>query len=151
MNSARTFRAYSRRAVDALHVRETGMGASAEILWEADKHGLRVREVPVQVDYDGEGSTEGAVRHALGVVRSMIRYVETEHPIGVFGVPGATLFTIGIALGLDVTSRYYASGPARDLAIGDAILTLLLIVMGMLLGFTGLILHAVIAANRRMR
>ena len=91
------------------------------------------------------------MRHALGVVRSMIRYVETEHPIGVFGVPGATLFTIGIALGLDVTSRYYASGPARDLAIGDAILTLLLIVMGMLLGFTGLILHAVIAANRRMR
>ena len=145
------FRAYSRRAVDALHVRETGMGASAEILWEADKHGLRVREVPVQVDYDGEGSTEGAVRHALGVVRSMIRYVETEHPIGVFGVPGATLFTIGIMLGLDVTSRYYESGPARNLAIGDAILTLLLIVMGMLLGFTGLILHAVIAANRRMR
>ena len=145
------FRAYSRKAVNALDVRETGMGVSAEILWEADKNGLTVHEVPIEVDYDVDGSSEGPVRHGLGVIRSMVRYIETEHPLAAFGVPGATLFALGLFLGFDVLARYYASGAARDLAIGDALLTVLLLILGMLLSFTGLILHAVINANKRMR
>src|SRR2546426_980236 len=80
------FRAYSRRAVDALDPRERAMGASAEILWDADRRGLRIVEVPIQVDYDVDGSSQGAVRHGLSVVGSMVRYLETERPVTVFGV-----------------------------------------------------------------
>lgn len=145
------FRAFSRRAVNTLNIRETGMGASAEILWDADKNNLRVREVPIDVNYDLEGSTEGPVRHAYGVIGSMVRYIETEHPLAAFGIPGATLFGIGIVFGLDVVARYSSTGPPHELAVGHAILTVLFLVLGMLLGFTGLILHAVINANRRMR
>jgi len=145
------FRAFSQRALNMLNIRETGMGASAEILWEADKNDLKIREVPIDVNYDVEGSTEGPVRHGIGVIRSMIRYIETEHPLVVFGIPGATLFGIGIAFGLDVVTRYQSTGPSHELAVGHALLAVLFLVLGMLLGFTGLILHAVINANHRMR
>jgi glycosyltransferase involved in cell wall biosynthesis len=143
------FRAYSRRAVDTIVPKEKGMGASAEILWEADKSHLRVVEVPVEVDYDLDGSTEGPIRHAWGVLSSMVRYVETEHSLAAFGIPGAILIALGILLGIDVINRYYASPPPRELAVGLGLVTLLLMILGMLMAFTGLILHAVINANRR--
>lgn len=148
------FRAYSRRAVDAIEPMESGMGASAEILWEADKKGMNVAEVPVQVDYGVKGSedsSEGPVRHALGVIVSMLRYVETERPLATFGIPGLVTFMLGIGIGLDVINKYYSSQEPRELAVGLALITILLIVLGMLLSFTALILHAVINAHRRMR
>lgn len=142
------YRAYSRNAVDRLFPKETGMGASAEILWDANREGLRILEVPVEVDYDVDGSTEGPVRHALGVIGSMIRYVETEHALATFGLPGVLLILAGFALGLNVFAGYNAT---HQLAEGKALLTLLMVILGMMLAFTGLVLHAVLNANRRAK
>src|SRR3989442_5302805 len=86
------FRAYSRAAITAIDPLEADMGASAEILWEADRKGLRIVEVPITIDYDGKGSTRGPVQHGLSVIGSMIRYVETKHSLLVFSVPGLVLF-----------------------------------------------------------
>lgn len=144
------FRAYSRRAVDTIDPLEENMGASAEILWEADKWGLKVVEVPIEVDYDIGGSTQGPIRHALGVIGSMVRYVETEHPLLTMGLPGALFIIFGMALGLDVVERYYAS-PTHSLAVGLAMLTILFTIVGSMLGLGGIILHAVMNANKRKR
>jgi len=122
------------------------MGAGTEIIWEANRHGLRVEEVPIEVDYDIDGSTKGAAQHGLAVIGSMIRYVETEHALLAFGVPGLCLFILGIALGVVSLDTFYAT--AR-IPVAMAVVAALLVVLGLLLGFTGLILHAVINANRR--
>lgn len=142
------FRAYSRRAVDVLDPREADMGASAEILWDADRHGLRISEIPIVTDYDTEGSSQGPVRHALGVIGSMVRYVETEHSLLAFGLPGAILLLVALLMGMNVVSRYYSSIP-HELPVGLGLITVLLAVLGMMMCFAGLILHAVINANRR--
>ncbi len=142
------FRAYSREAIEALDPREVDMGASAEILWEADRRGLRVVETPIEVDYNVEGSTKGPLQHGLNVIGSMIRYIETEHALLSFGVPGLILFMVGLSLGMNVLNRY---SQTAELAVGLALTTVLLIILGLLMGFTGLILHAVINANRRLR
>jgi glycosyltransferase involved in cell wall biosynthesis len=144
------FRAYSRAAVDRLFPKETGMGASAEILWDADRAGLRIREVPVKIDYDVEGSSQGPVRHALSVIGSMVRYVETERPIATFSVIGLVLLLIGLFFGLQTVNRYYAS-VFHPFAVGLALLTILFVLVGTMLIFTGVILHAVVNANRRTR
>lgn len=146
------FRAYSRKALDVIDPREADMGASAEILWDADRQGLRVVEVPIEVDYHLEGSSTGPVRHAMSVIGSMVRYVETERPLASFTIPGVILFIIGIALGIKVLDTYYSTPvELRELPIGTALLTLLVSLLGVLLSFTGLILHAVINANKRKR
>src|SRR5256712_5908415 len=146
------FRAYSRRAVDALDPRERAMGASAEILWDADRRGLRIVEVPIQVDYDVEGSSQGAVRHGLSVVGSMVRYLETERPLTVFGGSGIVLFILGIAFGFVVLTKYYGAPlGARELPLGLSLLSALFLIGGMMFSFTSLNLHALINANRRLR
>lgn len=128
------------------------MGASAEILWDADRQGLRVVEVPIEVDYPHESSSTGPVRHAMSVIVSMVRYVETERPLAFFAVPGVILFIVGIALGIRVLDTYYSTPiELRELPMGTALLTLLVTLLGVLLSFTGLILHAVINANKRKR
>ena len=139
------FRAYSRAAIAAIDPLETDMGASSEILWEADRRGLRIVEVPVEVDSAVHASSQGPIRHGMSVVGSMVRYVETEHALLFFGVPGLVLIIMGLGLGLYVVQSYTRTGQP---ALGLALITVLALVLGMLLGFTGLILHAVINANR---
>ena len=142
------FRAYSHAAIAAIDPLETDMGASAEILWEADRKGLRIVEVPIEIDYSRSKTARGSVQHGLGVIGSMVRYVETKHALLFFSVPGFTLFLAGLALGLYVVESYYRT---TQLAVGLALITVLLVVLGVLLAFTGLILHAVINANRQAR
>jgi glycosyltransferase involved in cell wall biosynthesis len=140
------FRAFSRAAIAAINPLEEKMGASAEILWEADRHGLRILEVPIVVDYHASGSTRGPVQHGLSVVGSMIRYVETKHALLIFAVPGFVLFILGLGLGLFVLESY---SQTHVPALGLAMVTVLVTVVGLLLAFTGLIMHAVITANER--
>ena len=142
------FRAYSHAAISSIDPLEKDMGASAEILWDADRKGLRIVEVPIVTDYNDSGSTHGPIRHGLSVIGSMIRYVETKHALLVFGVPGLILFLIGLGLGFYVLDSYART---RVPALGLAIVTVLVTVVGLLLTFTGLIMHAVINANERAR
>ncbi len=140
------FRAYSRAAVEAIDPREPSMGASTEILWEAEKHGLKVVEVPVEIENAIRRPAQGPLGHGLSVIGSMVRYVETEHALLFFSLPGVIAFATGLLLGFYVVDSFYRSS---ELAIGLALVTVLLLFAGMLLSFTGLILHAVITANRR--
>ena len=48
------FRAYNRKAIDTIHITETGMGASLDILKEAKQNDLSIAEVPCTVTYTDE-------------------------------------------------------------------------------------------------
>jgi len=62
------FRAYSRRAIRAIRITERGMGASTEILLKAAYHGLKLKEVPVEVSYAGVVPRMSPWRHGLSVL-----------------------------------------------------------------------------------
>lgn len=51
------FRAYSKRAVDAIKPRENGMAVSSEIVALAAWTRLKIKEVPISVRYTGDSST----------------------------------------------------------------------------------------------
>jgi glycosyltransferase involved in cell wall biosynthesis len=141
------FRAYSRKAIELIDPREADMGASTEIIWDADQNNLRIVEVPINVTYNRNGSTKGPVRHGMSVMGSMLVYIETKHALLTFGIPGLLLLATGLGLGFTVVQNYQAT---HELAVGLALVTLMLVLVGALLMFSGLILHAVINANRRM-
>ncbi len=142
------FRAYSRKAIETLDPRDADMGAGTEIIWDANRNGLRITEVPIAVAYNGSGSTKSPLRHGFSVLGSMLVYVETKHALLAFGTPGLAILASGFVLGLFVAQHYYAS---KELAIGLALVTLMLVLLGTLLLFSGIILHAVINATKRAR
>ncbi len=140
------FRAYSKKAINTLDPRDSDMGVSAEILMQARKRNLLFKETPISVSYDGNGSTQQPVSHGLGVLISILKYMEVEHSLLFFGIPGIILFLLGLGIGLTVYFEYMKT---HVLAIGNALITIVLLVLGVLCGITGLILHAVINASQR--
>lgn len=140
------FRAYSRKAIELLNPKDNDMGASAEILMQGRKKNLAYEEVPISCRYDLDGSTKKPVNHGVGVIVSILKYLEVEHALLFFGVPGLILFILGLITGLNVFLSYKTTG---FLPFGPTILMAMLLFTGILSGITGLILHAVINANRR--
>lgn len=140
------FRAYSRKAIEQINPRDNNMGISAEILMQGRKKNLVYKEVPISCRYDVDGSTNGPVSHGLGVIVSIIKYMEVEHSLLFFGLPGLLMFIAGLITGTSLYMNYKAIG---SFPIGWAILTIILLVLGTLSGMTGLILHAVINASKR--
>ena len=140
------FRAYSRNAIAHISPKDANMGVSAEILLQARKHHLGLGEVPISVSYEGDTSNEGPVRHGLGVLVSILQYLEVEHSLMVFGLPGFLMVVAGVVFGLLAYLSYKQVGyfPFAQSALAG-----LLFITGILMGMTGLILHAVINANRR--
>ena len=67
------FRAYSRQALDAISIKESGMSISVEILIRARKAGLRVEEVATSCQYHQSSSTKNPVVHGLEVAFSVVR------------------------------------------------------------------------------
>ena len=141
------FRAYSKKAIETIDIFENDMGASVEILLEANKHGLIITEVPISINYEEDSSTQNPVGHGLRVIGSIVRYMEFEHPLLVFGVTGFLLVCASSILG---AWSYYSYEQSGYLPFGPTILALLFMISGMLMGITGLILHAVISANQRL-
>lgn len=140
------FRVYSKKAINNLNPKDHDMGVSAEILMQGRKRNLKYKEIPISCRYDVDGSTKRPVGHGFGVVISILKYMEVEHSLLFFGIPALILFFAGLILGTTVYLNYVAGGA---LAIVNALTAVILLVLGVLCGMTGLILHAVINANRR--
>ena len=121
------------------------MGVSAEILMQGRKSNLLYAEVPINCRYDLDGSTKKPVGHGLSVVGSIIRRLEIEHALLSFGLPGLIMFILGLIFGLNVFLSYKDTG---FLPFGHSLVTGGLLILGMLFGMTGLILHAVINAQQ---
>ncbi len=82
------FRAYTRHALESLVLTEDGMGASTEILLKAGDNGLRVAEVPVDISYHENSSTENPVLHGFGVLLITLKHLSMTRPLLFYGLPG---------------------------------------------------------------
>lgn len=61
------FRAYSRKALEALRPLDRGMGISVELILEARDKDLKIHEVPISCLFHEHSSTINPVRHGLSV------------------------------------------------------------------------------------
>jgi len=140
------FRAYSKNAINRIIPKDNDMGISAEILMQGRKKNLEYKEIPIDCRYDLDGSTKKPFGHGIGVIFSILQYLEVQHSLLFFGVPGMIMLIAGLLVGLNVFLSYRSSG---FLPFGPTIIMVMLLVIGVLSGMTGLILHAVINAQRR--
>jgi len=133
------FRAFSRKAISTLKLRENGMAISAETVAEATKQGLKVTEIPISITYTKDGSTLNPVTHGLGVFTRIIAMISERRPFFFFGLGGAILIILGIIAGVRVLQLLGSYGV---LPVGTTLVAVLLIIIGIFSIFTGIILHA---------
>ncbi len=132
------FRAYSARALKELNLSESGMSIGSEMQFAISKAGLRVAEVPIEVSYIGKAK-RNPVGHGLSVLSRVLVLFSLRQPLLLFGVPGLALLVAGLVLGARVLAIY---GDTHELAIGNALGTVLLCLVGLLALFVALMLQA---------
>jgi glycosyltransferase involved in cell wall biosynthesis len=133
------FRAYSRKAINSLELKETGMAVSSEIIAAAASRGLKIAEVPISVAYAGDGSTLHPVKHGLGVFNRILVMISERRPLLFFSLFGGISLAIGLAAGATVIWIFYFG--ANALATGLAMVSILFVTIGVLTVFTGIILN----------
>jgi len=132
------FRAFSRKAMNTMELKETGMAISAEAVAEAARKGITTLQVPVSVTYTKDSSSLNPLQHGLGVLTSIVSMISEQRPMFIFGLGGATLLLCGVAFGIRVLNLFEAN---KVLPIGNTMLAVLFLVIGAFSIFTGLILR----------
>ncbi|MFC1961598.1 glycosyltransferase family 2 protein [Chloroflexota bacterium] len=135
------FRAYSRKAVQELEMKETGMAISSEIVSAAAGKGLQIAEVPITVTYTKDSSTLNPVRHGVSVLNRIVYMISERRPLLVFSAIGAICILFGIVVGFLVVQTLQAR---QVLQIGSALISMMLITVGVLNISTGLILSVLV-------
>jgi glycosyltransferase involved in cell wall biosynthesis len=137
------FRAYSNYAARFLTEMKftSSMGASAQILIEAHRSGLRIKETQVHISY-GTGfdkSTQNAVSMGVNILTSILRYITIRRPLTLIGLPGLAVLcmgTVGLFMLLDTF------GITRAVPIGLGMFTVGTVVVGVVLLLSSLFLYA---------
>ncbi|MEK6975255.1 MAG: glycosyltransferase family 2 protein [Candidatus Thermoplasmatota archaeon] len=140
------FRAYSRKALDAIAPRQAGFSVESQLLMDAHQAGLRIAETPIHCRYDVDGSTQGPVQHAGGVLNELLVQIGLLHPLLYLAGPGFVLLGLGTAFGAYSVYIYQATG---IFAPGWVLLAMTLVLVGVLGLFAGLIFNVLPRAVKR--
>ena len=90
------FRGYNKNALNKINPTENGMGISTEILIKASKKDLKIIEVPIIINYEGDTSTHNPVSHGVSVVLSTMKFTALDHPLKFYGIPGLIFLIVGL-------------------------------------------------------
>jgi len=131
------FRAYNNKVLQELTPSDSGMGISTEILIKSSNLGFKIAEVPTEIQYEGDTSSQNPVSHGTGVLLSTLKYISIERPLRFYGIPSFILFTIGFIFTFFATQYYAEVGRLNTnltlIAAGTLVIAVILIVTAILL------------------
>ncbi|MFC1985050.1 glycosyltransferase family 2 protein [Chloroflexota bacterium] len=141
LDSESGFRALSRKAISEIHLKETGFSIETEMISAAAAKGLRITEVPISIIYTQDGSTLNPIRHGVGVLNRIIVMISERRPLLFFGLFGCISIVLGVIMGVLVIKVFFFS---NVLATGSALISILLVTIGIFSLFTGIILDVLV-------
>lgn len=133
------YRAFSPKAYNADLFHSSDFSVESEMQFLARQYDLRVKEVPVTIRYTDKPK-RSVWQQGATVLNGLLRLTGQYRPLLFFGGTGFLVMLSGLGLGLVVVDIY---SRVRQLAIGYAILSVLLTIIGMLGLATGIILHSI--------
>ena len=132
------YRAFSPRAVSCADFHSQGFSVEAEMQFIAGQQALRVVEVPVSMRYS-DRPKRPVMQQGLHVLGGVLKLTGQYRPLVYFGLPGLCLFLGGLSWGLVVVERF---SHTRQLAVGYALICVLLSVIGLIMTSTAFTLHS---------
>lgn len=132
------FRAYSRKALEAIAPRQAGFSVESQLLIDAHAAGLRIGETRIHCRYDVDSSTQGPVKHASGVLNDLLVAVGVQHPLLFLGVPGFVALLAGMAGGAYLL---FVSDRTGNVPLGWFMVAMFAALAGILGLFAGLLFN----------
>lgn len=132
------YRAFSPRAFQDLNFSSKGFSVESEIQFLAHEKNLTVKEVPITVRYT-DPPKRSVISQGLTVLDGIIKLTSQYRPLLYFGLPGLFLILVGMGWGFVVIEIYRR---IHQLAVGYAMISVLLSIVGLTLLSNGVILHS---------
>ena len=139
------FRAYNNKVLQSLTPSDSGMGISTEILIKSSKLGFKIAEVPTEIQYEGDTSTQNPVSHGTEVLMSTLKYISIERPLRFYGIPSFIFFAIGLIFTF-LSIQYYTEVGRLNPNISLVAVGTLLI--GVILAVTAILLYSLVSVVR---
>ena len=139
------FRAYNSKVLQALTPSDSGMGISTEILIKSSNLGFKIAEVPTEIQYEGDTSTQNPVSHGTEVLMSTLKYISIERPLRFYGIPSFIFFVIGLTFTFSSIQYYAEVGRLNPNVTLVAVGTLLI---GVILAVTAILLYSLVSVVR---
>jgi glycosyltransferase involved in cell wall biosynthesis len=133
------YRAFSPAALEALTFSSNSFSVESEMQFLAKDHKLKVVEVPITIRYVDKPK-RNVLSHGLVVLNGILRLVAQHRPLLFFAVPGVFTLLGGLLLGVWVVYNYWLH---ENLAVGTALIVVILMLTGVFLLFTGIVLHSI--------
>ena len=139
------FRAYNNKVLQSLTPSDSGMGISTEILIKSSNLGLKIAEVPTEIQYEGDTSSQNPVSHGTEVLISTLKYISIERPLRFYGIPSLIFFAIGLTFTFS-SIQYYAEIGRLNTNLSIVAAGTLLI--GIILIITAILLYSLVSVVR---
>ncbi len=142
------FRGYNKKALDEINPTENGMGISTEILMKASKKDLKVIEIPIIINYEGNTSTHNPASHGISVILSTMKFTALDHPLKFYGIPGLVFLIIGL---------FFIVWTLHEFSIHRTIITNLALIaagstiLGTIFLLTSIILYSMVSLIREQK
>ena len=121
------------------------MGISTEILIKSSSLGFKIAEVPTEIQYEGDTSSQNPISHGTGVLLSTLKYISIERPLRFYGVPSFIFFVIGL------TFTFFAAQYYAEIGRLNTNLTLIAggtLLIGVILIVTAILLYSLVSVVR---
>lgn len=145
------FRAFNKRAIEQLTPKLNGEAFSTESeqLIKAHDLGLKVTHQNITCKYkDLETSTKDPASHGFSVLSYVIWLVAERRPLLFIGVPGFVMVLLGLIIGIRELQYY---NQTQTFLIINAIVIIILLIVGALAMFIGLMLNVLPSIIKRAR
>lgn len=133
------FRAFSRQALQAISFQSNGFSVESEMQFIAEENHLRMVEAPITIHYH-DRPKRPVLAHGLMVLNGLLQLMGQYRPLLFFGLPGLFLMSAAGAWSLAIVRIYRTTD---QLAIGYALIAVMLFLLGNTVMTTGIILHSV--------
>lgn len=138
-DSQNGFRSFSAQVLDALSFHSNGFSVESEMQFLAREYGWKVKEVPVTVRYTDKPKRP-VFFHGLVVLDGILKFIGRRRPLFSFSLLGSLLLLTGLGWGFCVVEIYRRT---LELAVGYALICVMLIILGATAISTGIILHSI--------
>ena len=139
------FRAYNKKILNSIVPSEHGMGVSTEILIKVNKYDYKIKEVPIEVVYEGDTSTHNPISHGTSVLLNTVKFISIERPLSFYGIPGAILLGIGLFF-IIWTLQIFSE--TRQIVTNITLIGVSSILVGIMLVMTAILLFSLVNVVR---
>jgi len=141
------YRAFTRLAIQQMHLKEKGFEIETEISVEAVRNGQRIMVVPIRYSHRPGTATKLSPFHdGIKIMSTIYRLARVNNPMFYFGMMGVLTSLLGILTGIYVTLEWFQHVEHIPLTI----LTVLLIVVGIEIFMFGMISDMLLVFHREI-